>query len=140
MFVFPSKEWCVEAVRLVNEDPEIALAGEGWRGDFAAVIEAEPGRLAEVFVAHVIPEEGRIVEFTVLEDPDDLEELEPAYLIRGPYSVWKALMIGELDPVEAILKRRIAVQGNLQPLIERMRYKSIADRVFARIATRWADE
>ena len=140
MFVFPSKEWCVEAVRLVNADPESALAGEGWIGDFAAVIEAEPGRLDEAFVVHAIPVGGRIAQLEVLEDPDDLEELEPAYLIRGPYSIWKALMVGELDPVEAILKRRIAVQGNLQPLIERMRYKSIADRVFARIATRWADE
>jgi hypothetical protein len=140
MPVFPSKEWCEEAIRLANADPEVALAGAGWDGDFGAIIEAEPGRLARHFVAHVVPKEGRIVRFRVLDDPDDLDELEPAYLARAPYSVWKGLLLGHLDPVEAVLKRRIAMQGDLQPLIERMRYKGIAERIFAQLETQFLDE
>jgi hypothetical protein len=41
--------------------------------------------------------------------------------------------------VEAVLKRRITVTGDLQPLIERMRYKGIADRVFAALKTEFID-
>ena len=140
MPVFPSKEWCEEAVRLANADPETSLAGAGWTGDFGAVVEAEPGKLARTFVAHLVPKDGRVVRFRVLADPDDLEELEPAYLARAPYSVWKGLLQGRLDPVEAVLKRHISVQGDLQPLIERMRYKGIADRIFAQLKTEFPDE
>ncbi|RJS16753.1 hypothetical protein DRW03_29190 [Corallococcus sp. H22C18031201] len=136
---FPSKEWVAEAVRLTNADPECAVAGKGWVGDFGAVVEAEPGKLAKSFVVHVVPGDCRIQKARVLDDPDDLDELEPAYLARAPYSVWKQLLLGTLDPVEAVLKRRISMKGDLQPLIERMRYKGIADRVFAQLQTAFID-
>ena len=83
---------------------------------------------------------SRIEKLHVLADPDDLDEFEPAYVARAPYSVWKELLRGTLDPVEAVLKRRISVKGDLQPLIERMRYKGIADRVFAQLKTEFIDE
>ncbi|MBZ4421242.1 hypothetical protein [Myxococcus sp. RHSTA-1-4] len=137
---FPSKEWLDEAVRLTNEDPECAVAGKGWKGDFGAVVEAEPGKLAKSFVVHVVPGDCRIEKARVLPDPDDLDELEPVYLARAPYSVWKQLLKGTLDPVEAVLKRRISMKGDLQPLIERMKYKGIADRVFAKLQTQYIDE
>lgn len=136
---FPSKEWCEEAVRLVNADPESALAGKGWKGDFGLVIEAEKGLLPKPFVLYCDPVNGRIVGFKVLPDPDDLDELEPVYLIRAPYSIWKALLLGTLEPVEALMKRRIQVKGDVQPLIERMKYKGIADRVFSQIATEFIE-
>jgi putative sterol carrier protein len=137
---FPSKEWCEEAVRLTNADPEAAQAGQGWQGDFGAVVDAEPGKLDRTFVAYLVPMDGRIVKLRILEDPDDLEEFDPAYVARAPYSVWKQLLQGTLDPVEAVLRRRIAVKGDIQPLIERMRFKGIADRVFAQLQTDYADE
>ncbi|XXF81058.1 hypothetical protein P2318_15220 [Myxococcaceae bacterium GXIMD 01537] len=137
---FPSKEWCAEAIRLTNEDPECVIAAEGWKGDFGAVVEAEPGKLAKTFIVHLEPRDCRIGRWRVLDDVDDLEEIEPAYLARAPYSVWKQLLKGTLDPVEAVLKRRIALKGDVQPLIERMKYKGIADRVFARLATEFIDE
>lgn len=140
MPVFPSREWCEEAIRLINADPESVIAGEGWAGDVGAVIEAEPGKLARSFVAHCVPRDGRIEHFRVLDDPDDLEELSPAYKVRAPYSVWKGLLQGTLDPVEAVLRRQVAIQGNLQPIVERLRHRAIADRVFARLATTFADE
>lgn len=140
MPVFPSREWCDEAVQIANADPEAALAGDGWTADFGAVVDAEPGKLARAFVVHVVPNGGRIERLTVLDDPDDLEEIEPAYLVRAAYSVWKGLIQGSVDPVEAVLKRKVFVRGDLQPLIERMKYKGIADRVLAQVQTVYVDE
>ena len=136
---FPSKEWCEEAVRLVNEDPERELAAQGWQGDIGVIVDEEPGKLARAFVAYVVPRDARIEKLRVLDDPDDLDELEPAYLARAPYTVWKQLLQGNLDPVEAVLRRRIAVKGDLQQLIERLRFKGIADRVFAELKTEYLD-
>ncbi len=140
MPIFPSKEWADEAVRLANADPEVADAGRGWEGDFGVVIEAEKGRLGATFTLHIVPQDGRIARLKILRDPDELEEIEPAYVARAPYSVWKALLKGELDPVEAVLRRRISVSGDVQPLIERARYKGIGDRILASIQTTFADE
>jgi putative sterol carrier protein len=140
MATFPSKEWCEEAVRLVNADPESPLAAQGWVGDIGVIVDAEPGKLARAFVAHVVPRDARIEKLRVLEEPDDLDELEPAYLARAPYSVWKQLLQGSLDPVEAVLRRRIAVKGDMQQLIERLRFKGVADRVFTQLKTEYLDE
>ncbi|RPH70556.1 MAG: hypothetical protein EHM78_11015 [Myxococcaceae bacterium] len=140
MPVFPSRDWAESAMALVNADPETIAAGRGWRGDFGLVIEAEAGKLDVHFVAWVRPEQGRVAELRVLADPDDLDEFEPAYRIRAPYSVWKGLLLGSVDPVEAILKRRLRVDGDVQPILERMRYKDIAARVLARLETRFIDE
>jgi len=137
---FPSRGWAEAAMALVNADPESVAGSRGWRGDFGVVIEAEKGKLDEHFVVWVRPENGRVAELRVLVDPDDLDEFEPAYRIRAPYSVWKGMLLGSVDPVEAIVKRRLRVDGDVQPILERMRYKDIAARVLSGLETRFADE
>lgn len=140
MSVFPSREWCEEAIRLVNSDPEIVQVADGWEGDFGVVIDPDGSALSTPFVVHIVPEGGRITSWEILEDPDDLEDIEPAYLARAPYGIWKSLMNGTLDPIEAVLRRRVSMTGDLQPLIERLRYKTIAERVISRLETRFIDE
>lgn len=140
MPVFPSRGWAEAAMAMVNADPESVEAARGWSGDFGLVIEAEAGKLEEHFVAWVRPEGGRIAELRVLVDPDDLDELEPAYRVRAPYSVWKGLLLGRVDPVQAILQRQLRIDGDVQPILERMRYKDIATRVLRRLETRFIDE
>jgi len=140
MAVFPSRQWCEQAVRLINADPESRDAGQGWVGDFGAVVEAEPGKLSQPFAIHCQPRDGQITQLRILRDPDELDEIEPAYLARAPYSVWKGLIQGSVDPVEAMLRRRIAFKGDAEQLMQRMRYKSIADRVLAQLSTEFADE
>lgn len=140
MAKFPSKEWLEELVRLANADPESKIAGKGWRGDFGAVVEAEPPALQRAFAMHCVPADGQITRVRVLRDPDELEEIEPAYLARAPYSVWKGLIKKTIDPVEAVLKRRLVFTGDLQPLMERLSYRSILDRVLTQLKTDFADD
>ena len=139
MAVFPSKEWCDQAIAIVNSDPESIEASKGWKGDFGVVIEAE-GALKKAFVAYAEPKDGKVQKFKVLVDADDLDEFEPAYLARAPYSVWKGLLKGTIDPVEAVLKRRIQLQGDVQQIMERMKYKGIAERLREKLETRFIDE
>jgi len=137
--LFPSRAWADQAMALFNADPESVAAGRGWTGDFGVVIEAERGKLERHFVAYVAPRNGRIDELRILLDPDDLDELEPVYRIRAPYSVWKGLLQGTVDPVQAIVQRKLRVDGDVQPILERMRYKDVATRVLARLETHFPD-
>ncbi len=140
MPVFPSREWCEAAIRFANSDPESASAGAGWVGDFGAVVESEPGKLEKSFAIHCLPSAGKITRFRVLADPDELDEIEPRYLARAPYSVWKALIRGELEPIQAVAQRKLQFQGDLGQLVNRMKYKGIADRVLAAVETKFVDE
>jgi putative sterol carrier protein len=137
---FPSRAWCEDALRLLEADPETIRAGQGWTADIGVVVDAEPGKLDRPFVVYVRPVEGKIEEWRVLVDPDDLDEFEPAYRIQAPYSVWKGMLTGSVDPIEAVLRRRIHVEGDLQPLVERMQHKGLAERVLERIETDFIDE
>jgi putative sterol carrier protein len=137
---FPSRAWCEEALRLLEADPETLRAGQGWTADIGVVVEAEPGKLDKPFVVYLRPVEGRIEQWKVLVDADDLDEFDPAYRIQAPYSVWKGFLLGTVDPIEAVLRRHVQVQGDLQPLVERMQHKGLAERVLARIETHFIDE
>jgi putative sterol carrier protein len=140
MPVFPSRAWCEEALRILEADPETLRAGHGWTADIGVVVEAEPGMLDRSFVLYLRPVHGRIEQWKVLVDADDLDEFDPAYRIQAPYSLWKGFLLGTEDPVEAVLRRRLTVQGDLQPLMERMQHKGLAERVLAQIETRFADD
>ena len=125
---------------MANADAESAFAGKGWVGDFGAVIEAEGGRLSKPFAIHCRPVDGQITALRILEDPDELDEIEPRYLARGRYSIWKGIIQGSVDPVEALLRGWISVQGDIQQLAERMKYKGIARRVLEQVSTQYVDE
>ncbi|MGO8969148.1 MAG: hypothetical protein ACLQDQ_06220 [Myxococcaceae bacterium] len=137
---FPSRAWCEEALRLLEADPETVRAGLGWTADIGVVVEAEAGKLDRPFVVYLRPVEGKVESWRILVDPDDLDEFDPAYRIEAPYSVWKGFLLGTLDPVEAVLRQRVHVKGDLQPLVERMQHKGLAERVLQRIETHFVDE
>lgn len=140
MPLFPSEAWCDEALRLIRDDPDAERAGRGWDADIGVVVGAEAGKLGSDFVVYLEPRDGRVESFRRLREADELEELEPEYYVSAPFSVWKALIRGTLDPVEALVGRSLRVQGDVQPLIERMQYRGFAERVLERLETTFPDE
>jgi hypothetical protein len=101
---------------------------------------AEPPALREPFAIHCVPVKGQITRLRFLRDPDELDEIEPAYLVRAPYSIWKGLIQRTVDPVQAVMKRQLFFEGDLQQLMERMPYRPIVDRILAELKTEFVDE
>lgn len=139
MPVFPSREWCEALVDALQSDPDAARAGQGWSGDIAAVVMAEPPLLDSAFVAYGRPDAARIADFRLLEDLEEVEEIEPAYVARAPYSVWRDLIRGTLDPVEAVLRKRVQFEGDLEQVIARAQFKAMLRRALDRVPTRFLD-
>jgi SCP-2 sterol transfer family len=137
--VFPSQAWLSAVLAEVNQHPRLAEALSGLGPDLAAVVEADPPALRKPFAAYGRQERGRIASWRVLPDPDDIWELEPAYVVRAPYRVWRALLEGE-DAVRAALSGRLKVEGDLQALVRRAHYRSIVDAALAKVATEFAAE
>ncbi len=53
------------------------------------VVEADPPAWPRTVVAWVGAAGGRIARWRLLEDEDEVLELEPAYVIRAPYRVFR---------------------------------------------------
>jgi putative sterol carrier protein len=123
----------------INADPESREAGKGLEGGVAGVVLAEPPFLKEPFAVWANLAHGRLTRFRVLEDLDEIEEIEPDYVVSASYGTWKLLITGELDPVEALAKRLVRLAGDMQPIIERAEHREVLRRALSRIETTFAD-
>jgi hypothetical protein len=137
--IFLSQPWLGAVVTAVNEHPDLAAALRGLGRDLAAVVEADPPSLRRPVAVYGKQEGGRIAGVRVLADPDEIWELEPAYVVRAPYRVWKALLRGA-DGVQAALSGRVKVEGDLEALVRRAGYRYIVDDALGRVETEFADE
>ena len=137
---FASAEWIEAVVRQVNGHPDLARALAGLGSDLAAVVERDPVHFPHGAAAWGRHEDGRIVEWRALEDEDDVLELEPAFVVRAPLGLWKELLTGKVDPVQAALSGRVKVKGDLDGLVRRAGYRYIVEEALRRVDTVFPDE
>lgn len=124
MSAFPSEAWCRQAIALLNADPDAPGAAKGWDFDFGVVIDRPEGPLAIHLEA---PAGGALAppHFVTL---DELEDLEPRYFARASQADWWALIEGGLDPIAAIVQKRLVARGDLTPVVARLQYRGLAER------------
>jgi len=135
---FGSRAWVAAVVEALNGQPGLAAALAGLGRDLAVVVEPSPGfpRPVAVWGRH---EAGRIAEWRLLHDEDEVLELEPAYVVRAPYRLWRELLRGG-DPVKAALSGRLRVQGDLEALVRRAGHRPVVDAALAAVRTEYPEE
>lgn len=126
---FPSEAWCQMAIRRLNEDPDAAGAAQGWDGDFGVVIDREGGPLG---IAVGAPVNGKLPEPRFL-SAEAVEASNPRFFARATQADWWALIEGGLDPIAAIVQKRLIARGDLTPVIARLQYRGLAERWLERI-------
>ncbi|MFO0599443.1 MAG: hypothetical protein U0228_29325 [Myxococcaceae bacterium] len=124
MSPFPSEAWCREAIALLNTDRDAAGAADGWTGDFGVVIDQAAGPMA-VFIG--APQGGRLPDPQFL-TVEALEARRPTYFARASADDWWKLIDGGLDPIAAIVQKRLVARGDLSPVIARLQFRGLADR------------
>jgi hypothetical protein len=135
---FASPEWVAAFVRALADQPGLPAALEGLTGDLAVVVEPGPG-LPAATIAWGRAEGGRIAEWRLLEDEDELLVQGPAWVVRAPLAAWRELMAGG-DPVKAALSGRVRVTGDLQALVRRAHHRGVVDAALAAVPTEFAGE
>jgi hypothetical protein len=131
---FGSREWLGAMVAALNAHPLLAEALAGLGRDAAVVVEADPPVWPKPVAAWAEQRGGRIARWRLLADEDEVLELEPAYVIRAPYRAVRGLLEGA-DPVQAALSGRVRVEGDLEALIRRARYRCVLDDALASVET-----
>jgi len=131
---FASREWIDALVTALNAQPDLAAALEGLGRDGALVVEADPPAWPHTVAAWAEQRCGRIARYRLLADEDEILELEPAYVVRAPYRVYRSLLRGG-DPLQAALSGRVKVEGNLEALVRRSSYRHVMDAALAVVPT-----
>ena len=107
--VFPSPEWLKALEEKLNSDEKYAKTAKNWEGDMLFVIEPD-GNLKELVVYYLDLWHGKCRSSAVLASPD---EKDASFTLKAPYGNFAKVLQGKLDPMQAMLTRKLSVKGSM---------------------------
>jgi putative sterol carrier protein len=107
--IFPSPEWLKSLEAKLNSDTHYAEIARKWEGDLAFEIQPS-GPVAGPIYYYLDLWHGTCRKAEVLED---LTAVKPVFVLRAPYENMARILKGELDPMQAMMTRKLQVQGNM---------------------------
>jgi putative sterol carrier protein len=110
---FPTDDWLAALVEKLNTDPHYAEVARGWEGDMLFVIEPG-GSFDQTRRFYLDLWHGKCRSGVVLSDS---EETKAVFTLSVPYENAVRLLRKELDPMQALLTRKISVHGNIAVLM-----------------------
>jgi putative sterol carrier protein len=113
MATFPKDEW-VEAVKeKLNTDEKYAQIARNWEGDMVYIVEPG-GDLQETITFYLDLWHGHCRDaYRVISE----QEAKAVFSLKAPYDHYVKLLKGDLEPMQALLTRKISVQGNMAVLM-----------------------
>jgi len=108
--VFPSPEWLQALEKKLNSDQQYAKIAQKWEGDLAFLIEVDES-LPEPVMMYLDLWHGkcRSVEYLT---GDDVGK-EAAFVLAAPFGNFEKVLLGEWNPMQALMTRRLKVTGNM---------------------------
>jgi putative sterol carrier protein len=114
MALFPSSAWLQALMDKLNTDPRYGEIARNWEGDMAFHIEPG-GSLTQPVYYYIDLWHGKCRGVAVL---TSLAEKKAAFVLKAPYDHYVRLLKGELDPMQALLTRKLGVQGSMAVLMK----------------------
>jgi putative sterol carrier protein len=134
---FASNEWLAAYKDAINTGPYRDVSKD-WKGNVTIVIEPEPdkGVEAEIWGWFDLAE-GQCRDAKLV-TPDEGERA--TYIIRAPYSAWKDVVRGRLDPVKGMVQGKLKLTGDLVSLTQNVAAAKELVSAAASIPTEFPDE
>ncbi|MBV6395537.1 MAG: hypothetical protein HFACDABA_01113 [Anaerolineales bacterium] len=107
--IFPSLEWLQALDEKLNNDARYAEIAKKWEGDIVIVIEPQ-GNLRERRVFYLDLWHGKCRGVAEL---GSAAEKNAVFVLTAAYENIKHILTGKLDPMQAMLTRKLSVKGNL---------------------------
>jgi putative sterol carrier protein len=124
---FPSDEWIKELSTQLNASAAYEQSARNWEGDFTFVIEADDAyaQTAYLFLSLF---HGKSPEAMQLSGVD---EKFAQYILSAPYSTWRKVIEGKIDPIQGMMTKQLKLKGNMMMI---MRYPKAAKEIMACLA------
>jgi putative sterol carrier protein len=107
--IFPSPEWLEKLGEKLNADEKYARIAKNWEGDMACVVDPG-GPLKEQLIYYLDLWHGKCRKTAILKD---MTEIKPSFILKAPYENFARIVKGELDPMQAMMTRKLQVQGSM---------------------------
>jgi putative sterol carrier protein len=109
MAEFPSEEWLKLFEEKLNSDSQYAEIAKNWEGDIELSINPGDG-LEQPVTIYMDLWHGKCRQAFFVENGS---ANEPAFSLTGNYKDYLRILSGELNPMQALLTRKLNVHGNL---------------------------
>jgi putative sterol carrier protein len=121
-FKFPSDEWIKELSNKLNESEDYEKSAKDWEGDFVFIIEPDDAYDDTTYLYLGLyhgksPGAGEL---------SSVDERETEFVLRAPYTNWRKVIEGKLDPIQGMMTNKLKVRGNMMKI---MRYPKAAKEI-----------
>ena len=110
---FGSDEWIRTLMVKVNESEAYRSAARTWEGDFYFIVEPE-GNVTEPVTMYMDLWHGDCRDAFIVEDES---VKNPEFRINASVSAWKQVITKQLDPIQALMTRRLKLKGNMMKIM-----------------------
>lgn len=107
--IFISQQWMDTLCQKLNSDARYAQIASKWEGDLSIAIEPS-GDLTEPLFVYLDLWHGTCREAKLI---SALDGLNPAFTLTATYDDITDLLTGKLDPMQALMIRKLRVQGSM---------------------------
>jgi putative sterol carrier protein len=107
--IFPSPEWLQILSDKLNSDERYAQIAKNWESDMCVVI-TPSGPLTKQQFYYLDLWHGKCRKTEIL---NDLSSVQPKFVLTATYDNISRIMKGELDPMQAMLTRKLQVHGSM---------------------------
>ena len=106
---FPSEEWIKELETRLNTSESYAQAAATWEGDniFAVLPDADH---ADTTYLYINLQHGKASDARQLKS---LDEQKALFTSSAPFSTWRRVLEGRLDPIQAMFSGKIKLVGSM---------------------------
>ena len=132
-YKFPSVEWINKVRELLNESESYQRSAKDWEGDFIFVVEPDEA-YPDTSYLHLELYHGSSPGASLVKE-NELPETE--YSLNAPFSTWRRVIEGKLDPIQGMMTRQLKLKGDLMKI---MRYPKAAQEIVsccAKVPTEW---
>jgi putative sterol carrier protein len=135
---FPTEEWFQAYIEAIDNSDEYAEYAATWEGDVIILVEAEPdkGVAADVHglldLWHGGCRGGGIV--------DEERASVAEFVVRAPYSRWKDVIHGDLEPIKGLVQGKLRVRGDLPKILRYVKGTQELAYIAGQVDTTFPDE
>lgn len=135
---FPTDEWFQAFISEINGSKEYAEYAATWEGDVVILVEAEPDKGVPKDVYGLLDlwhggcRGGGVV--------DESRGRAAEFLVRAPYSRWKDVILGDLEPIKALMQGKLRVTGDLPKILRYVKGTQELAEITGEVDTTFPDE